>query len=282
MVKLPVLAAALSLLVSACAATDSMPARDLPPKARYVALGSSYASGVGIGEQQANTPARCYRSVRNYAMLLAARRHLDLIDASCSGATTDHVLRPWNELPAQIDSITSDTRLISITIGGNDLRFAAWLRAASCRAGAIAGPCGSVSLPTEADYVKLDRNLRAIAQEVQRRAPAARLVFVPYVALNSDKPCPLETISPPDASAARIIARRLAATTRSVARDHRADVLDVDVASKGHTPCSPIPWSLGMPASYERSQGAAWHPNAAGHVAIAGMLDRLLERRSRR
>jgi lysophospholipase L1-like esterase len=276
MVKLPVLAAALGLLVGACAATDSMKSRDLPPKPRYVAMGSSYASGVGIGERQANTPERCYRSVSNYAMLLAARRNLELTDASCSGATTDHVLGPWNELPAQINAVTSDTRLVTITIGGNDLRFAAWLRAASCRAGAIAEPCGSVPLPSEADYAKLDRNLRAIAQEVRRRAPAARLVFVPYVALNSGKPCPLETIAPADAAAARIMAQRLAATTRAAARDNRADVVDVDMASKDHTPCSPIPWSLGFPSGYERSQGAPWHPNAAGHAAIADMLDTLL------
>lgn len=276
MVKLSVLAAGLSLLVSACAATDSMPAADPPPKARYVSLGSSFASGTGIGDRQPNTPERCYRSVRNYAMLLAARRNLDLNDASCSGATTDHVLGPWNELPAQIDAVTSDARLVTITIGGNDLRFAAWLRAASCRAGAIAEPCGSVPPPSEADYAKLDRNLRAIAQEVRRRAPAARLVFVPYVALNSDTPCPLETIAPADAAAARITAQRLAATTRAAARDNRADVVDVDMASKDHTPCSPMPWSLGFPPGYERSQGAPWHPNAAGHAAIADMLDKLL------
>ena len=34
-----------------------------------------------------------------------------------------HVLAPWNELPAQIDAVTPDTRLVTITIGGNDLNY---------------------------------------------------------------------------------------------------------------------------------------------------------------
>ncbi len=276
--KFPVMAAPLFLLVVGCAARDGMVASNLPPKSRFVSLGSSFAAGVGIGQMQATKQSRCGRTVNNYATLLAARRNLDLIDVSCGGATTEHVLGPWNELPAQIDAVTRDARLVSITIGGNDLRFVAWLRAGSCRAGAVAGPCGSVPLPVEADYLKLDRSLRAIAAEVRRRAPAARLVFVPYVAMNSEKPCSLETISAPDAAEARIMAQRLAATTRAAARASHADVLDVDVASKGHTPCSPVPWSMGLAPGYQRSQGAPWHPNAAGHVAIADMLDKLLGR----
>ncbi len=76
----------------------------------------------------------------SYSRLLAAQLRLRLTDASCGGATTAHVLAPWNELPAQIDAVTSDTRLVTITIGGNDLNYMGVLFAASCHAGTMTGP----------------------------------------------------------------------------------------------------------------------------------------------
>ena len=269
----------LALLASGCAGGDGFRTGTLPPAARYVAMGSSFAAGVGIAAPQPGPALRCGRTRGNYATLLASRRELALVDVSCSGATTEHLLRPWQELPAQLDAVTTDTRLVTITVGGNDLRYAAWMAAAGCRAGAVAGPCRSAAPPTEPEYRALEANLGAIAAEVRRRAPAARLVFVPYVALVSAKPCALESISRDDAAVAQGTARRLAAATHAVARAHRADVLDVDSVSRTHTPCAPQPWSMGMPAGYQLSQGVAWHPNAAGHVAIASMLDELLNHR---
>jgi lysophospholipase L1-like esterase len=272
----------LGLLLSGCAAGDAVRIGALPPNARYVAMGASFASGVGIGAIKPGSPPRCGRSVSNYAALLASRRQLDLVDASCSGATTANVLGPWNELAPQLDAITPDARLVTVDIGGNDLRLAAWMAAAGCRAGAVAGPCRAVAPPTEAEYQKLERSLNAIAAEVRRRAPDARLVFVTRIALISTAPCPQESISPADAAVAQETARRLSAIQRTAARANRADLIDVDRISRTHTPCAPQPWGMGMPAGYQPSQGVAWHPNAAGHIAIADMLDQLLTHRPRR
>lgn len=48
---------------------------------------------------------------------------LNLVDVSCGGATTAHILGAWSELAPQIDAVTSDTKLVTVTIGGNDLNY---------------------------------------------------------------------------------------------------------------------------------------------------------------
>ena len=270
--------ALLSILLGGCATI--VPARHsvLPEGAEYVSLGSSFAAGAGIGPIQPGTPARCNRTVNNYASLLAERRKLKLVDVSCGGARTDHVLGPWDELPPQIDAVSTTTRLVTITIGGNDLGYVGWLFAASCRLGVAArpGPCQAVTEPTEVAYAELDRNLRAIAVAVRERAPQARLVFVQYVTLLSAQPCDRATIAPADAAVASRIAERLAKITAQAAQASGAEVLASDRLPRSHAPCSPTPWSNGLYSGYTMANGAPWHPNAAGHAAIAEELAELL------
>lgn len=272
--KLHLLGGLMALALAGCAVTAAAPERALAPQARYVSMGSSFAAGAGIGPVKPGTPERCSRTTNNYATLLASRMDLSLTDVGCNGATTDHILGVWNELPAQIDAVTPDTRLVTITIGGNDLGYVGWLFSGSCRLGVsmFPGPCRPAAEPGEADYRKLDQKLRAIAGEVHARAPQARLVFVQYVALISPTLCPLETITPEDAAVARRIGERLAQVTRDAASASGAEVLAMDSASQGHTPCAPVPWSNGLDKDYDPAKGAPWHPNAAGHAAIADGL----------
>lgn len=267
------------LALTACTTTQAGQAA-LAPGSRYVALGSSFAAGAGIGPTKPGTPERCQRTAINYATLLAQRLNLTLDDQTCGGATTAHILGPWNELPPQAEAITPDTRLVTVTIGGNDLRYVAGLMGSSCRAGApvMAGPCWPTPIPTEDDYAKAETGLRQVAQMVAARAPRARLVFVQYVTLVPDQPCAAAMLVPADAAISRGIGERLAAITARVARESGALVLPADALSRDHTPCSAVPWSHGMSAGYDRTQGAPWHPNAAGHAAIANALAERLDR----
>jgi lysophospholipase L1-like esterase len=272
------LAALLPILLGGCATIAPAPDTGLAEGAEYVSLGSSFAAGAGIGPIQPGTPARCNRTVNNYASLLAERRRLKLVDVSCGGATTAHVLGRWEELPPQIDAVSSATRLVTITIGGNDLGYVGWLFASSCRLGVAArpGPCQTATEPTEATYTELDRNLRAIAAAVRERAPQARLVFIQYVTLLSAQPCERETVASADAAVASRVADRLARITAQAAQASGAEVLASDTLSRPHTPCSPEPWSNGLFQGYDIAAGAPWHPNAAGHAAIAEELAELL------
>lgn len=101
----------------------------------YVAMGDSFSSGegnapfeVGTDEDDVN---KCHRSASAYPHWLSQTPSLNLEHASfvaCSGATTENVLYggttvgAWNESP-QVDALSVDTKVVTITIGGNDIGF---------------------------------------------------------------------------------------------------------------------------------------------------------------
>lgn len=250
---------------------------ELIPDAHYVAMGSSFAAGTAIGGVKPGTPVRCGRSPLNYASLLAARLNLHLDDQTCGGATTAHIMGPWDELAPQINAVNADTRLVTITIGGNDLGYVMNLFAATCSAtegyviGGVKRPCPVMKLPAAKDFARLESSLRALAREVHSRAPAARLIFVQYVELVPERPCAALRLSPEGAVATRTIGRQLAAITARAAKAERAEVLDAYTLSRGHSLCDAKPWSAG-PKPLGPEANTPWHPNAAGHAAIAEAL----------
>jgi lysophospholipase L1-like esterase len=249
------------------------PSSFLAPGARYVAMGSSYAAGAGIGPLVPDSPKRCGRTQNNYAHLLAARRGLDLIDVSCGGATTAHILGPWSELPPQIDAVTPDTKLVTVTIGGNDVNYVRNLMTATCgRSPGTMPPmgrtCPSVVWPNESDYRALEKHLRQIAREVRQRAPQAMLVFVDYVRIVPDAGgCASVPLDATQLAAARETFRRMAEVTKAAASAEGAVLMPAGQLSKGHDACSSNSWGAGHPGN-----PMDWHPTVAGHEAIAQAL----------
>lgn len=240
---------------------------------RYVSMGSSYAAGPGIAPFEEGAPARCARSIRNYAHQLAGRRGLKLVDVSCSGATTANILAPWGEQPAQIEAVTRDTRLVTITIGGNDIGYIRGLGPSPC----LARPdlkCPS-NVATEEDYVALKAAMTRIVAETRKRAPKAVIALVQYpVILPPAGVCAALPLSEETASAARVKAERLARITAEVARQAGVTLIETDSFSRGHDACAAEPWMNGYPAP-----GAApFHPNLAAMSAIADALDKVLPR----
>ena len=95
----------------------------------YVALGDSYTAAPGVPQTEQETG--CLRSNGNYASLVANQLKSDFVDVSCSGASTvslvgaqhtaDHVY------PPQFAALSADTSLVTLGIGGNDLKlFRRW------------------------------------------------------------------------------------------------------------------------------------------------------------
>jgi len=246
---------------------------------RYVAIGSSFAAGPQLPPPKPGGPARCGQSVNNYPTLLAERFGMVLVDRTCSGATTDHVLGPWSEIPPQLASVTADTRLVTVTIGGNDLSYIGNLFSADCayRARIVAATgsktraCGPVRVPAEADYVRDEAQLSEIARRVRAAAPQALLVFVQYLTPlpPAGKLCAATPISETDAALVREIGKRLAEITARVAAANGAVAVEMNQFSATHTPCDPAPWMIGSPENYDGSQGLQWHLNKAGMAATA-------------
>lgn len=266
----------LSLLGAVGGVARAVPA----PGAHYVALGSSFAAGPGITPIEPGTPARCTRSVDNYAHQLARRRGLMLTDVSCSGATTAHLLGRWNELPPQLDALRANTSLVTVTIGGNDLGYMSGLMSASCLAlgdGTPQSPCRHAMAPTEADYAGVADRMQRIAAEVRRRSPRARLVFVDYVTvLPPSGGCARTPLADSDAEVARGIDARLRRITAEVARDSGADLLRASEITREHHACAADPWINGFARPDPAAPQAFYHPTRMGMTAVADALDRLL------
>lgn len=289
------MAAALGL-ASAVALAPIASGQAIAPGARYVAMGSSFAAGSGVTTPVRGSPARCQRSVDNYAQQLARLRKLKLVDVTCGGATTAHVLGPWNELPPQIDALTADTALVTITIGGNDLGYIAGLITGSCsaqaagaaaaqplcRAMAARRPAGAVAAPAQADaaaWRSLETAMTTIVREIRRRSPRARVIFVDYqTVLPAGAPCAQTPVSEAAAADARAMAARLALLTRRVARRNQAEALEASRLSARHDACAAAPWMTGFIPPADAAGFVPYHPNLAGMTAIASALDRRLGR----
>lgn len=274
-------ATVVSILV-ASAAWPALAAEAIPAGARFVAMGSSFAAGSGITPYAPDGIAGCNQSADNYARQLARRRGLQLVDRSCGGATTTHVLVGGQDgQPAQLDALTPDTRLVTLTIAGNDVRLTGDLMRWSCNNARDSLPPGATCpeappLDREQAFVETERNLRAIAAEVRKRAPRARLIVVDYVTLLPPTgTCPALSLTPAQADEARAIANRLAAVTDRVARESGADIVKASALTVGHDACSAQPWANG----YLMRGGAGatgWHPNRPAHTAVAEAIDTLL------
>ena len=196
---------------------------------------------------------------------------------------TASILAPWNGHAAQIEAVTAATKLVTVTIGGNDVGYMAGPGAASCRelarrkadADALA-KCAAVTRAPEAAYVRLAAAMNEIATEVHARAPKATLVFVDYLAvLPTAGVCAATPLSPADADASRETARRVAEITRKTSRERGAVVVSASTLSLGHDVCGATPWMNGYPTP---PGVAAYHPNLAGMTAVAKALDRQLGR----
>jgi lysophospholipase L1-like esterase len=247
--------------------------------AQYVALGSSFAAGPGITPSVPDSPPRCARSTENYAHVLARHRKLSLVDATCSGATTVDVIRGGQfGLPAQLDAVTAQTQLITVTIGGNDVFFMANLIAMSCdRNSAPRQPGGCTIRPdaeVEARFASLANSLHQIVTIARQRNPMVRVIFVNYfTVLPEQGTCALVALTAEQADHVRGVAARLAAITRKVAQESGADLLDAGSLSRTHNACSGDPWVLG--AHPHGVSIPPFHPNREAMQAVGDALAKM-------
>lgn len=90
------------------------------PGPAYVALGDSYSAASGVVPVDLTAP-ECLRSTRNYPRVVAAQLGAALTDVSCGGAeTADYFTPQYPGTPAQLDALSAQTQLVTMTIGGND------------------------------------------------------------------------------------------------------------------------------------------------------------------
>jgi lysophospholipase L1-like esterase len=254
----------------------------------YVAMGSSYAAGPGIGTRVPGSPVQCAQSSENYAHLFARKRGLELIDVTCSGATTESILKTWRSLPPQMEAVTPKTRLVTVTIGGNDVFFISNLFAWSCQnapdrvsQSRRAALCKATpDADVEAAFDALPDNFKKIVDGIHQRSPSARIVFVNYLTLLPETgACPDKLpLSRDELEKSRSVAARLAAITQSVANQTGSDLLKASDITKGHDVCSSDPWVNSFQFAEAPSGFATvpYHPTAQSMQAVADALDRMI------
>lgn len=250
----------------------------IPAGSRYVAMGSSFAAGPGLPSRVPGSPRRAGRSTGNYAHLVARALGLDLHDVTYSGATTSDILRPSAAgQPAQLDAVTPETGLVTITAGGNDVGYLPRLTLASLPWPLRVLPPVTARVKdlgdtraTDERFEQLVRNLAAIAGRLRDRAPACRVLVVSYLSiLPADGPVP----APPPADITawgRAIAVRLAATTQEAAATAGWTYIAASAASADHHAWSAAPWTRRFHLTLRG--GAPYHPNAAGMAAVAELV----------
>ena len=157
----------------------------------YVALGDSY-SAMGSRAAETTGPTECFRSADNYPSLVAQHESIEnFVDATCASAVTVDIIttRAGEEGPisAQLESLTEDTDLVTISIGGNDIGFPA---IAGCFQEAMAAgtesDCASQFNRDEMTS-SVNEMLFSVYSTVQREAPEAQVVVTGYMPLITDE-----------------------------------------------------------------------------------------------
>lgn len=235
---------------------------------QYIALGSSFAAGIGLGPREPGSPFVCMRSTAGYPHLLARMTGLSLVDMTCSGSTTEHILHGGQVfLGPQLAAVGPQTQLVTITSGGNDVRYIGDLMFASRSAGTIGRVFWKGPKPIETrDFAKVKDNFVRIVEAIRARAPAAKIVLVGYPAvMPAEGLCAGLRVDAKMADLARAVAARLDEATRAAAALSGAIFVDMGALGASHDACSAEPWINGAAPDF----GTAFHPTAAGAKATA-------------
>lgn len=274
----------------------------------YVALGDSYSSGEGAWDYEEGTDYddrddlwpfndheedrnRCHRSTNAYSQVIAGTN--EFADGStfvaCSGAVADHLDNPHQtntgEDP-QYDALTDETSLVTMTMGGNDLGFADIVK--DCIVNG-AGGVGFIATCQEKhdqriqdDLPRLQQQLIERYREIQERAPNARVVIVGYPPLFVGDPGDSipNLLYAEDQVWMNEAAAELNAMLAEAAAEAGVEFVDPTQAFEGHGIGSDEPWindlDLGGPG-LSVADPSSFHPNAAGHAAIADLVQQQLE-----
>lgn len=248
----------------------------------YVALGDSRAAGPSL--TTSFNADGCGRSGGGYPERVArALRPASFADVACVGATSaDVVDRPQTtSLPVsrtvavQSRALRRDTDLVTLSIGGNDVKW-----------GSLIGPCFGLSPRTDV-HCRSDRALRAqitarfaalnvsldhVLDVISARSPNARVVVVGHGGYYGLRGCfPDATLSAADAPFVRDFFRRFDAVLSGAARRHGATFVDIAGPAAGHDACAPDSrrWFNGQ---LPRGNGLPNHPTQVGNAAIARLV----------
>jgi hypothetical protein len=250
-------------------------------RGNYVALGDSYAAGPLIPDPV--LPIGCIKSSNNYARLAAPSIGQPLRDATCSGAKTTHMTQQQNvdpdgPNPPQFNRLDANTRIASLTIGGNDIGFSDIVQ--NCITwNPFDRPCQKRYVVNGVDTISQKINqtaplVDAVLDGIRSRSPSARTFVVNYPAIfpETGSGCfPQMPVSFSDVGYLRNKQRELNTMLANQAAANGARLVNWYQASIGHDACknSSTRW---VEPIVPGNWAASVHPNRSGMQGAANAL----------
>jgi len=221
---------------------------------QYVALGDSYAAGVGSRVFYEESGS-CKRGPEAYAPKIASSHGYTLNFEACSGANTTDV----NE--KQLGNLNSTTALVTISIGGNDAGFSNVI----INCALYYFTCGG-AISEANSYIanKLPGVLNTTYNNVKSRATTAKVIVVGYPHLFTDegKTCNVNFLTSSNEKKLNETGDKLDAAIKSQAESHGFTFVDPRSAFKAHEVCASEEWLNGQSNPLEES----YHPNVKGYA----------------
>ncbi|MBM7780591.1 SGNH/GDSL hydrolase family protein [Arthrobacter tumbae] len=152
-----------------------------PSPLNYVAVGDSYAAGFGAGSYV----NECGQSPLGLPGLLDERKRIELTaNATCSGAEAAGALGGVPDLPEQVGGLAavgalgSQTDLITVSAGGNDLDFGEIVRV--CATQPLAVCEGLIQTRVIEAKTVVAGNLDTLYEQIAVAAPEAQVIVTGY------------------------------------------------------------------------------------------------------
>lgn len=292
---------------------QSIPAEFVPPAPTYVAMGDSFSSGEGNAPYELDTDEsgvnQCHRSPLAYPRLLQNDPTLSLGTTAfiaCSGATTDNVRfggtggGSWNKAP-QVDALSGDTELVTITIGGNDVGLKGFITSCMFAACGI-GTNAYNDIADKIDGSLFQDKLRVTYLKILTDASTADVYVINYPYIVRDRPNDACNVFPDgltsNDAAAEVVTTKLNTAILGVYADIKQDstlsatlkdrlhFVEVNYTGSpfaGHDMCSAQSGDNEYLDNYfhwfdtaSPSSPRAFHPNEDGQAAYKSIIKEIL------
>lgn len=274
-----------------------IPTEYTPLPAKYVAMGDSFSSGEGNPPFESGTDNpganECHRSTQAYPRLLQDYPYVDVGSTSfvaCSGSTSNEMIGgKYNERP-QIDSLSSNTEVVTVTSGGNDIGFSAFANEcvlSSCSIGSSTYNASWSALTNSSNASYLPSKLDNLYAQMQNKLTAANtsanvlVVGYPYVAKDDSWTSSCPYFNSGSAAGAEALVDKLNEVISDAVdrlQDPRFRSVDVTGASSPftyHELCTPVSYFYGVNAPGPNAE-YSFHPTQAGQEAYYDVISGFL------
>jgi lysophospholipase L1-like esterase len=259
-------------IVSPTSATGALP---------YVAMGDSYSAASGVLPVDPTAPPQCLRSTLNYPHVIASRIGAVLEDVTCGGAETkDYRESQSPGVAPQLDALGAGTKLVTMTIGGNDsgvfINSVVRCGIAGTSTAGTGNPCQQQYGDSFSDTIRTT-TYPAIVQalrDVHAKAPHARVAILgyPWIVPTSVTPTarcfPQLPVADGDVPYLRGIQATLNDAVRRAAAATGTTYVSFEKVSEGHDACKAIGTRWIEPV-VGTTNAVIVHPNALGESRMA-------------